>query len=790
MVNEYLKYTDQPKYSKNLVKLAKCIVIELCIIAGCFVLEFWVRTVDPVSGNHGPDLWIFAAVMPILLSLYYWMPRNSGKYYATLEQIYDHVIIIPDQKHKKFKAITCFQVEHIPNDIVVKEKRIRKKTIEKLSIPGSLQYIHDHLTLMAEVVPALAFEISVKENAIKIRMYNFLVSSDKDSLIEKIEILKQFTVLVFQIVFPGMQLKMLHGDLLMGAWADVVGGYRDNNYTVKRNSIEIEHHESKQFMAILKMTTPPKFLNLGSRDRNTQIGELIKQILGFKLDFHYIVSAESSQISVFSNLRKGLGQFKLTLEESVIHQQLQTIRNTEMTGKWNVSCYVVVRSENRENLNADIAKVQSIFTTQFGCEASILNSKSIKESLPRIAERAPLTGWYPLTSESLAVWFHFPVWNPPTMSGSKVPRFDVPPEREIDVGIPIGQVLLNDQIVYPFNLSLENLLSPILIAGDDEMGKTHLSMLILGEIMKNYKDINWFIFDPNGQYSNLQTLCPDQIQIINPTPTFPPFQISLFDPLHASTDEHARKILKLIEDIFPEPFMNPIHQICLKALKKVIKNVRTRRMEHLIMELNDSINSSELKPAISRAVTDLIEKLKHLRGSIIDSDKTTIEFDHILKQKTILNFNLTSADGDSTERKFFLNLVLKYIIDHILRQNFSNSIIFLILIEDAHLLCPSILREVPETSYVSDMPRLLTKFGVGLVTVTTLPERSRSLIECSEVKFIFRTPYASKILPVSETQEQYIQKLPKREVIVTLPRYPLPFRVHTNFFTDLKIILV
>ncbi len=784
---EYHLYTQKPKYSPFFIKLFWILVIEICIIAGCVTAEILGRILNPVAVYHGPDFWIFYIAMQFILFFYFLTEGESGKFFLSLDMIHHNMVVIPARKQKKLKGIAIFQIDHIPKTIVVKEDRIRKKTIEKLVIPGTFQYIHDHLTLLAGVIPNISFEIRIKSNDIKLRIYISQISKDLDSLAEKIESLKNFTSIIFQTVFPGIKFQILRGKALLDAWAGILGGYVDYSCKIKNNVVVINRGDQNKYLAVLKMVKPPKFLNVESNYQDTQIGEFIRHILGLKLDCNYVVSAESSKIHTFSRIPQLEDDLNLNpFNEKNVQKSLQYIRHSEVTGGWNTSCYVVIRSNNRYNLENDISRTQSIVSNHFNIELSLVDSKALKREVSRILERAPLHEWIPLTSESFAVLFHLPQKNLTNFSGSEVPTFDVPPELEVQSGIPVGNILLNDQSLYPLHLSLEDLQMPLLITGGKGMGKSTLTLYILNRIVKEYPEVNWCIFDSHNKFLQLKDISPDDVKVIDVLSPSSSTSINLFDPLQANTNEHARKLLKILEETFPEPFTEQIHQICLDALKRVVKNVRARNLENFLMELNCCMAQIKGENRISVAIETLIKQLSDLRGSIIDREKIHFNFDDLLLQKTILNFNSPTDNVTKNEKRLLLNIILKHFIDHILCKEFSSSLRFILVIEDAHLIGSSLLREVPETSFISDIPRLLAKHGVGLISITAYPERSLSLVENSEAKFVFRVPYSSKIISVNDIQEQYIQNLPKREAVVSLPRYPLPFRIYTKYKNQVK----
>ncbi len=139
-----------------------------------------------------------------------------------------------------------------------------------------------------------------------------------------------------------------------------------------------------------------------------------------------------------------------------------------------------------------------------------------------------------------------------------------------------------------------------------------------------------------------------------------------------------------------------------------------------------------------------------------------------------------------------MNLILKYVIDKALKRGITDNLKHMVIIEDSQFLVPSILREVPETSLVEDIPLLLRGVGESLITISTRPEISSDIIANSGVKITFKSPYDSqkiaKYQNLSENQEKYLRIMPKREAIVTLPNYQFPFRIFTDYFAYEKKI--
>jgi len=189
-------------------------------------------------------------------------------------------------------------------------------------------------------------------------------------------------------------------------------------------------------------------------------------------------------------------------------------------------------------------------------------------------------------------------------------------------------------------------------------------------------------------------------------------------------------------------------------------------------------------------VTALINRFDKFRHGVLkkvfDVKKSNINFDLLMNKKVIINLNyLLTKGGAKEDVRILMNLILKYVIDKALGRGVTDTLKHIVIIEDSQLLIPSVLREVPETSLVEDIPLLLRGVGESLITIATRPEVSSDIIANSGVKITFKSSYDShkiaKYQNLSDSQEKYLRIMPKREAIVTLPNYQFPFRLFTNY---------
>ena len=97
---------------------------------------------------------------------------------------------------------------------------------------------------------------------------------------------------------------------------------------------------------------------------------------------------------------------------------------------WEVSAYIVVRSNEKQKLEVDLQKVVSLISTIFGIELSLLESSKLKNAFSRIPMRDFLFEPISLTSEQLAIFLHLPENPIPSLSRFEIPEFEIPPRKK------------------------------------------------------------------------------------------------------------------------------------------------------------------------------------------------------------------------------------------------------------------------------------------------------------------------------------------------------------------------
>jgi len=769
----------------------------------------------------------FFIILPLLILFYFKKLKIAAKYKLKNLSFRNNILLVADGKARNFKGLSILEVTNIPKNIIIKEHRSQKKVIEKLMIPGDTQYLHYHLTSLAKVLPEFNFEIRVEKNDVRLRFIITATGIEINDIVNQIEVQRNSLEGVMQIAFPGLKFQLLQGTLLKIAWEEIFGGW--GSYKVKfieKNKIEINKIVENTFISILKFEDSPYFKIINNA---SQIDSLIRGFLGSQLKLNYVVAAmplgiqdfekqkneiekkaRNSTIESFTEKSFGKDKFKIIrptksrLEEEEIRTELINIRHAEITGMWKVSSYIAIKSNDKTQLDNDIQKVKALFSTVFGIEPKILESMDLERNFYKIFMRNLLNNPLTLTSEQLAILLHLPQNPIPSLTRVDIPEFEIPPENKVRDGISIGNILFFDQEMYPLRLTIEELRLNTFICGLIGMGKSRCAMNIMKQLGEKYPDINWICLDWKGEYKFLANEMKSQkIVVLVPGSDIAPVHLNIFDPQNSNSDEHARKLFAIIREIFKSEFVREtelsaqMESVCKEVLRTVIKNPRMRNLNSFLEELkNYGKEKLAENKTIMMTITALINRFDRFRHgilkSVLDVKKSNINFDNLMNEKVIIDLNyLISKGGAKEDARLLMNLVIKYIIDKALGRGVSDTLKHIILIEDAQLLVPSVLREVPETTLVEDIPLLLRGVGESLITVATRPEISADILANSGIKISFKSPYDSEKIAryqnLTEHQEKYLKIMPKREAIVNLPNFQFPFRVITDHFDYEKI---
>lgn len=737
----------------------------------------------------------FLVAIPLLLLFYIKKIRTKAPFTLSNISFRSQFIIIDDGHKRKYKALSILKITNIPRSASIVEQRRHKTAIEKLMIPGEFHYIHYHLTSLAEVLPNFTFEIRILKNSIDLRLIFSNTGTDLNEILEELSNLMNSTIMAFQTAFSGLRFEILRDAELKAAWADIFniwGSFRFRK--IESRKIEIDHGRDRTFLAILRFKDLPNFKMI---QKKTQMDALIRGTLGANLDMSYVISAVPVEIYDFEHHNSTPGGFGGTINDPRI--KMAKIRHGKTMGMWRASPYAVLRSDDRNKLDVDLNRIVSLFATTFDIRIEILDGDALDRTFRCIAMRTLLDQPMSLTSEQLAILIHLPSEPIPSLSRIDIPEFEIPPENRIQDGLIIGNILLYDQELYPLRLSTEDLRLNVFISGLIGMGKSRLSMNILRQLTCNSPSVHWICLDWKGEYAYLaQEIENHSILLFRPGSPSASLKLNMFDPQQSNSDEHARKLFAIIREVFKSDFnqkselSTQMESVCKQVIRDVVADPKQRSLNGFIQALKAYAHqhATENRTIIMTvsALLNRFDKFQHgVLKEVLDVTNSNVDFNKLMDTKVVVDLNYILTHGGAKEDvRLLMNIILKYVIDKALARGVTSQLRHLVVIEDAQFLIPQVLREVPETSLIEDIPLLLRGVGEALITIATRPEVSSDIIANSGVKISFKSPYDSqriaKYQNLNETQESYLRTMPKREAIVTLPNYQFPFRIHTSYF--------
>ncbi|TFF86406.1 MAG: ATP-binding protein [Promethearchaeota archaeon] len=714
------------------------------------------------------------------------------------------------------KAISILEIANIPNNIRVRENRLLMKNVEKIFTDNSQQYLHYHLTAMMNYLKdtRFSYEISLNNNRIHFRLLISMKDKNKTELLEKLKTEVEIIEEIYKTSFPGLKFSLLTDVKLDNAWGDIIGGIGNYHVQVIDDDIlQINQGKKKLFIQVVKLIDKPQ---IKAQNAKTQIDNLIMSLISSKItNGSFIINVKPIEIYKFGEEDKFNDSNKnlnfINDSYSNIRESLLKIRHVEMTGLWKVSAYFVLRSQDKDRIKVNskklVAILDSIFSgNKFSVETKLVKKKKLLYFLPKFLGRNNLNNNVVISSERLSTYFHIPEEPFPSISRTTIPTFELPPEDLVNEKLEIGTVLYQDSTeLFPIGIDLMDLRLNMFVTGLIGMGKTTFVKNILKKISKFYPKINWIVLDWKGDYVDLiKNSSNTPILVLRPGTDEAPFHINMFNPYKGDGEEHAQKLFSLMIELFKSDFNNKpelsvqMERVCREVIREVVCNSKKRSLRSFFKELElYGKQHASSNRTILMTINALINRFDRFRSGnlkkVFDVDKNLLDFDVLMKEKVVFDFNyLLSNGGTKEDVRFLMNLILKYIIDFALKRGLTNELKHLVIVEDAQLLLPAVLREVAETNLGEDIPLLLRGVGQAMISVATRPEISPDVISNSGIKVSFRSTYDSKKIAnyqnLNKEQEEYLKILPEREAIITIPSFQYPFRINSTYTRPFSIV--
>jgi hypothetical protein len=156
-----------------------------------------------------------------------------------------------------------------------------------------------------------------------------------------------------------------------------------------------------------------------------------------------------------------------------------------------------------------------------------------------------------------------------------------------------------------------------------------------------------------------------------------------------------------------------------------------------------------------------------------------------VKRRIIIDLSEIKKNGTSEDLRLVSNIITKYVATAAQQRGIQNQLKHLLVIDDALDIVPEILakKTTAEIGITEQMVMLLRTTGQGVLIATQRPNISQNIVANSATKIFLRTTVdsekAAEWLNLEEEQTNYLKVMPKREAIITTPRFSGPIRIRT-----------
>lgn len=716
-------------------------------------------------------------------------------------------------KGVRYNFITCLKISNIPREEVKMQRQSTQEGSKTV-----IRYIHQHLTSMWRNVKEASFELHVQKDSVGIYFYahnsGFRGEKCFKEAWKKIHSLK----ISLETRFPNIEAEIMEFDELEKNFniVDI------NSETIsKKNFLILRTNETETCISLILMRGR---IENSPYEKYSQIDSLVRGLTRLGMNAHFIShfnaikpSKVKKRGSLNQKLKSSNGEILVKVNEDKLEEKEKEIGH--ITGFWDVSSYVVVKTESEDEAEIRTTQVKNILTTvysgaNYSPDIKILSGRKIKRKLKKIVLRKSIGRTEKMASIRLAALTHFPEKPVPGIEAHEYPDFEIPPNNIFNyfTGTPTAYVLYKERKIFTCMLDPEDLRRGLAVLGTVGSGKTRFVMNFVDKLLRK-KHLPMLIFENKGEFLGLVKSLPlevaKNIVIISPGSEFAPLKINLFDPGEMESEDYARRLYGLIDETLHSLFRIDgdlslqMSRVLGEVLPKVVKDEKYRNFDALRKLLGEYAENNRLTvPYIDSTVLAVDARLNIFRQGILsrvfDVQKTNLKLTELLKKVVIIDFSyLLSQGGTKEDTQIIMNLIMLQVFQAGLRRINTEELQHLVIVDDARFLVPEIFRRRSsgDTTIVEDMITIERGKGQGLVLICQDPAISKVVLSNCNTRVVFRVAFKSPEeekyirlgLNIAEEQKRHLVIQPRREAIMKLADYPYPFRIRTLNYQVPKI---
>jgi len=741
-------------------KISGIIALSLFIIIA-FIFLFQMEIIRDLIGFEGIISINYTKILAYMFCSIGIIGFTIGTFFA-IKFAYGKVplqgeLVSTDELIQKKKFFPQYRVTHI-----LKVKGLPRKIIEKMKNDNSsdeLLYLRnwDVISSLAQVCDEISFWVVKNNNQIHIY---FSISGWSWFSKEKASMKANNSVLSFKAAFNNIYPSILFEN------------------TSLQDSKILFNVINKCDFGLLTKGIPALKTN------QTQIDRLINTFSSIEEDCFYVTS--------FSGVKKGSEkrQSSKTLIKKEVSSEFDIdFFDSKKTGQSKIGAYAF--SESESGMHTILAALLSIWSGTHTFDVERLGECTNKTFYKRIQKLNPIKNTR-LSNKTLSSFVHLPE-KPFFTEDTGQPIFEIPSQREeVHQDIVIGNIVQNDRILDEYTLPLENFLFNTEIVGMIGRGKSYLVASIIEQLLN--KNLGCLIFDLKGEYAEFFINDPDVFVYTIGYPA--PLGINLFQ---MNSNDDVQNILALICEMLTitgAPFSPTMLNIFESALQKVTKKDE-KNLEvfmHCLYQSSEEYSRS-MKTSYSRDSIDaILNRLNYIFGGVnyevFSAMSNTLDFSMLDQgQKIILDFSEYLRRGANTASLFLVcNLILHLLSKHASQKGITNTLRYLVILEEAMYLIPKRFNLDSTASIGYSEQNFITgrSLGIGTITIYQLWDSVSSVVHANSLtKILFRGEETEKIrnaIILTDEQFNYLPHLPDRNFILKSKSLSGPALMKTKVF--------
>jgi len=304
--------------------------------------------------------------------------------------------------------------------------------------------------------------------------------------------------------------------------------------------------------------------------------------------------------------------------------------------------------------------------------------------------------------------------------GSENILLNPPPKEVVDGEYPIGMVIYNEKVLYPFGLREEEFCQHIGIFGRSGAGKTNVGFILVENLLKRGKPI--LILDWKRNYRDLLAYVKGHdFLVFTVGRNVSPFQ---FNPLIPPAGTQPTTWLKKIIEIMAGAFYvgEGVIYLMQKAIDAVYKEFGIYRGKiEQYPTMRDILERLKEYKAKGREINWLASTLRTVAslcfgemGKVINV-RNHIGIEELLKKNVIMELDALT----NTDKTFFIEALLLWIHHYRLAEGDREQFKHCILVEEAHHLFMK--REAIKERTTETVMREIRELGEAIVIITQHP---------------------------------------------------------------------